>query len=846
MLSGFSSLASRLTTLIHTSFLLFFALFVVNSSFGQDLKRPNGDKTGTLATEGNATLKGQVLAKEGGAPIEYANVALFRGRDTIALKGVMTDSLGLFAFEQLPYGRFRILISYVGFRPLRYDSIILRPESPFVQLKPISLIGAETVLEGVSIESERAILEIGVEKKTFNVEKNIVSKGGTAADILAQLPSITVEQDGTVNMRGNGNVNILIDGRPSALTGTGKRGAALDQIPADLIEKVEIIANPSARYDPEGVSGIINIVLKKSTVQGTYGTVNVNVGTRDKYNGGFVLSHSWGDLTLSSGYTFRYANNYTRGVSDRKNTFADTSYFFDQLDNGDDLNRTHLANAGLEYKLTPLSILAVNGNLNIRNRSRIEQQGFTYLDQERVETGFSDRRVVTPSEGLGWESGVNFTQNFKTPGRRLFVLANFSTGNNKEAINARQIGINRLTNLPYDYPLEQLNTTRIQSQVITGQLDYIHPLRNTVRLEAGFKTIHRLTDNDLSATDFNHVIARWENNPQISNRFAFTERTYAAYGIYYREWKEFKAQFGLRLERTDVIANQRTTGQYNTYPYWSLFPSLNLSYKIKMGHDLQFNYSRRINRPELDNLNPFIDYSDPLNLRMGNPALRPEFIHSMEGMYVFSSERVTMSASIYYRLTTQQMIRYRTLQDDGAALMTFRNLSTNQSYGSEWILINRWTKKLNSTTSINAYGLNLNDWQLTQRARTGFAYNAKTLINWTIFPRFDAQFSYNYRSEMVIAQGEIKPIHYCDIGLRYSFAKNKWTATANLSDVFDTRQFAIHSVGRGFDQQFVRKRETRILFVGLAYSFGNMKLQPAKPRRGSGGGEGGEGGGGEF
>jgi outer membrane receptor protein involved in Fe transport len=773
-------------------------------------------------------IKGSLIDPSTKEHIEYAAVALIRSRDSSVTRGILTDSTGKFLFTEIPYGKYAIKVSCIGYKNYFKDSLMVRPGKEIIDLGNLELIPVTLTTEEVVIESERGNLEIGAEKKIFNVEKNLVAQGGTAQDILQQIPSVTIDSDGQVSLRGNGNVTILIDGKPTALTGSN-RSAILEQIPANLIDKVEVITNPSARYDADGTAGIINIVLKQNRKPGYFGAVNLNVGTNNKYNTGFSFSYGTPKFNLSTSYSFRYNEMWFNGNSFRKNILRDTSFYFDQNNNGDAIRRTHGANLSMDYRINPKNTIGLSASFNANTNPRFETIENRYLNEGKIQTDNSPRFSSEDESRLGWDCGLNYQKLFKNSEQKLTALFNYSGNRSVFEFSARQTGW-----LPGRYygEIQQRNSSTDNFDLGILQIDYTNPLKNGGRLEAGFKSIVRNIDNDFLAESYNFSSESWVNDTNLTNHFVFTEQVHAAYGIYSGKFKKIDYQAGLRLEQAFTNSEQLTQEGAYKYNYFSFFPSLHLSYKLNDLNHLQLNYSRRINRPDVGSLNPFINYTDPLNQRQGNPFLRPEYINSYELQHILYSKKITLTSTLYYRLTTNQIVRYRYLNEAGIAITTFNNLNDGHSYGAEFIAINRWTKFWNTTASFNLFGLELNDAALTAGAtRRGLSFVGKIISNFTIIKNLEFQLSYDVTGPRVIPQGKFYEIHALDAALRYSILKGKGTITFNVSDVFDTRRFRIYTESPNFQQEFMRKRETRIAYLGFNYNFGNMKPQQNNKNR---------------
>lgn len=813
--------------------ILLILLGIVTNLHAQPPGRRGGSSEGGNV-ESKGKLSGRILEKMTDQPIEYATVIVMRSNDSIPVGGGSSDEKGNFLISNLPYGKFKIKIGFVGYKNYQRDSILIKPDNPEVNLGVINLNSTEVVTNDVVIEAERSAVQINAEKKTFEVGQMSVAQGGSAADVLGQIPSITIDQDGGAQMRGNADVIILIDGKPSNLTGGG-RSAILEQIPANLIERVEVITNPSARYDPDGVSGIINIILKKNNKPGFFGSVNANAGTGDKYNGGISLSAGAAKWSANINYSYRYTDNFLAGNSKRENSLP-IVYNLDQVRDGIVINKSNLGNATFEYRPSDRSAISLKGGISYRDNPKWETTSYQFSDSNRITTMYSTRPTTWLRDNLGYEVGLGYVLSFKQPEKSLSASVMYSRNTGFEDL----IGLQNYRFVSGgDSSSGNRNQNTMGFYTYNSQIDFVSPLKNVGkhtkrRYELGAKNISRSTDQDFHAMILNGI--EWSDNSKLTNQFVFTESIYSAYGIYAGETPKWDYQFGLRAEQTYTVSDQKTTKEKYHYDYFNLFPTVHLSYKLTDMRQLQLNYSRRIKRQDLEQVNPFIVVTDPYNVQVGNPKLKPEITSSFELQYVQFSEKFTLTATAYYRYTSNRIIRFREIEMSsdgpipmGAAAVKFSNLQDNHSTGVEGILINRWFKWWNTTANLNIFYNELNDDRLGQAFTTSsnkvsnITWNGKIISNLTIKKKLEFQMSYNYRARNLNSQGIMDPMHSMDMGLKYSFMKSKLNVTLNVTDVFNTRQFSTTSRGYGYFQDFMYKRESRIVTLGALYSFGSLK-----------------------
>lgn len=764
-------------------------------------------------------------------PVEFATIALFNRRDSALVNGTITDEKGNFAIDQVPMGTYRMKISFIGYRTATKDSLQVSPQSPVRNLGTIGLRSSSQTLNEVVVTAEQPVFQQSIDKRVFNVEQSIVTQGGSATDVLETVPSLAVDIDGNLTLRGSGGVVVLIDGKPSTLTGAN-RSAILEQLPASAIESIEVITNPSSKYDAEGMSGIINIVLKKNKLQGFNGQASVSVGTRDKYNASLNLSYRTTKFNLYTNYSYRFDTRFTRGINNRLNTVDNTLRYLDQNTDGLNKNSNNLIQAGLDYYLTKRATLGLSAKYSMNDGSQDQLIRYENRNAERILDGLSYRNNEGENQGNNAEINLNYRQTFEKEGRELTASATYSGAGNNDRNQFNQQIYNPDFTPGSENPIRQNNLRNVKNSVTTLQSDYVHPIGENAKMETGLKSIIRQLDNDFVFEDYRYNQGSFVNNPLYSNRFVYNEQVHSIYGIYNATIKNFGYQAGVRLEQTLTESIQRTTDEKYTFNYLSFFPSVFLSYKLKQEQQLQLNYSRRINRPDIWQLNPFVDVSDTLNIRYGNPQLRPELTNSFELSYMKGWKKVFLTSSVYFRHSTDEQERFVTVDPNNVSTTTFINLGFEDFYGLELIARTTLTDWWNVTSTLNLFRkviggsvqqLNLNNANTT--------WSASIISNMNIPNLAQVQITGNYRGAQVEAQGIRRPVYGINLGIKRDILKKKGSISLNVSDIFNVREFNSETNGRNFAQTSLRKRETRIATLTFSYQFGKF-TDPEKRRSG--------------
>ena len=815
---------------------------------------PNGERPKI------GTLTGQVKNADSKKPIAYAKIFLLSARDSSVVTGGLADSLGNFIIEEIMVGPYIAKISSFGYSALFVDSLFFHPKSPRKDLGAIYMVRNDT-LAGVDVVFERTEVEAQIDKKVFNVDKQLTSQGGTAVDVLQNIPSVTVDMDGNISLRGSANVTILIDGRPSSITGGGRQGA-LTSIPASSIESIEIITNPSAKYDPDGMSGIINIILKKNKLKGFNGNIDLSLenGIHPDslnafpkllgfgYNTSFNLAYRNKFFNVYGGFSSNWYEGY-RNYDQINETFYSSGYNrIEQHRTGTHLRQGNLVKAGSDFYINSKNTLGFSFNGNIGREERTGDM-FYYEADSVANYNVWQRLSDDPGTRNGFDASLYYTKKFNESDHKLDFNGQYSKGGNTTEGDYLQNDYN-----PTDLTILTPNTLDQYVRTIDGhafttlQLDYYQPLKRIIikddstkvtrlgKFEAGLKSTIREVNQDYYQETFS--IADVDRN----NKFDFTEQVHAAYAIFGQDFEKFKYQIGLRAEAVFITSEVDKDTNLYTNNYQSLYPSLHLVRPLKENSELTLSYSRRVNRPHLHALNPFSNYTDPLNLQVGNPKLSPEYINSIELGYGLYGKKVTVTSSVYYRFMTDMIQRVRSIDTNGVATTTWSNIDDAQFYGLELMSIIKATKWWRIMASFNFSQTYINSTSGESALNnSGYSWSTNLMQTFTFNKGLSAQMTGFYRSPMILTQGLSQPMYSMDVAIRKTFLKDKMYANFKVSDIFNTRQFAFETSQEGVFESYGKfKHQSRRFTLTIGYVFGN---QDADKRRKGREGMGSEGGG---
>ncbi len=778
--------------------------------------------------EGNGTISGIVIDKDSRTPLEGAVLTLYGSKDSTRIKGAGSDSKGQFKMD-VPFGMYRIEANYVGYNIASVSKILVSPRKTDVTLDTIKLTQGSAKTEEIVVESERSVIEFTPEKKIFNVSETPVSSTGNASDVLNNVPSVTVDNDGNVSLRGSQNVKIMIDGKPV----TQDVPTLLEGIPAGSIESVELITNPSARYEAEGETGFINIVLKKNDSFGYNGVVSLSGATRDKYSGSIDLNLKNRKINLYADYNFQDASRYFNGLNTTNFESNSSIATLEQPSLSVTRMNSHLGKIGVDYSITDKQVLGFSTTISYRDRNQNENTLYNGYDITGGLSTQSNTNNLEEHKGLNYAASLTYNAKFKNPKETLYLEATYSRA--KDDINNNITNQQYIDNYdPVDFPAGLQNTAETDIQHLAYfQADYSHPFGNDSKLDAGIKSTYRQNGDDFTSNHFNDTTNQWVYDNSVSNNFDYKEYINAAYLIFASKINNFGYQVGLRAEATNTKGTLYTTGQTFDKKYIDFFPSVSLTQKLGLQDQFQLSYSRRVNRPNLRMINPFIDYSDPLNLRQGNPDINPEYIDSYELSYLRNMGPAIVTSSVFYRQTHGLITRFRTLLDSITTFTTIENLASAKSYGFELIGNSQIAPWWNFSGSFSYFRTDINAGNLqADLTNSGYSWTAKFITNFKLPFGFNLSASYFYLSKRPTALGEIQPLQAMDVSLKKDFFGGRASLSVRGSDIFDTQQFNINIANSGFTEYATHKRDSRNAYLTFTYKFGNLFDNQQKQRKG--------------
>jgi outer membrane receptor protein involved in Fe transport len=777
-------------------------------------------------------LSGVVFDSLSKQPIDYASVRLFSIKDSSVKAGVYTDAKGSIKLDEIPLGKYYIKISFSGYQTKTIQNINFTIDKPNRDLGNISLKKEATLeLNEVKVEAKKEMLINSIDKKIYDVDSDISVKGGSANDVLNNVPSVEVDQDGRISLRGDANVTILIDGRPSSLSG-GNGKSLLDALPANSIERIEIVTNPSSKYDPDGTSGIINIVLKKNKLKGVNGNVAVSVGSDHVYNGSAALSLRNAKMNLYGTYSYRYYEGYRNYESHLVRELLDTTFTLDQNRSGNDLMINHTSKLGADFYLNDKNTLGISLAGNFGKRERTGDLYNYLLDENNIERRKWLRSSSDPSNNQNFDINLNYKFDFKEDKGNIIFDANQSFGNEDVGGNYNEEYFD-LTD-----PLSQRLFNLEKNNVTTIQADLIRILPKSIKLEAGVKGIIRDSGIDTYSETLDNGLNQYLEDTLSNFIYKYTERIYSAYTNFGQSYKKIKYQLGARFESALQNPNLVSKNENYNNQYYNFFPSAFLTYTINKASEFSFSYSRRINRPNSDNLNPFTSYADPYNLRKGNPALNPEYINSFNIGYSINTKQLNITASVFYRQTRSVITRIKNFYEDGRTAVTYGNIDNSESVGPELVVIYKpftWMRNMFSANGNliqyrdNTVGY---DWN-----NSGFFYTIKYAGTFDFWKKTATlQINTQYNAPRITPQGKVQPRAAFDVSANKSLKEGNWNVGFRISDLFNTQEFRLEVTQPGSYQTSRFKQNTRRVYLNVSYKFGKYEMKKTRSSMEQGGG----------
>ncbi len=746
------------------------------------------------------TIQGKVIDKNLQQPIPYATVAIHDGADKIISGGISTDS-GDFSISDIPKGNYTLKVQFIGYKTYS-QPVEISKKNKDINVGTISLEEEAESLDDVTIVAERTTIEQKIDRKVINVGKDLTTTGGTASEIMNNIPSVNVDQDGNIALRGNQNVRILIDGKPTNIDAT----QLLKQIPSTSIKKIELITNPSAKYNPEGMSGIINIVLHKNSNIGFNGNINLglNFEKNARFNSSIDLNYRTGKVNFYGNYGNNITKRQNAGGVFRQDQNYQTDFKF--LDN----NKSHLFKVGLDYFIDDHNTVSVYTNQNLFDGLTDGTTDITFFNNDQNDLS---QQLLSDSDNQGSTYNFDYKHDFKKEGHNIELEVDYNVFESDSDDRFDFVGGDGSFTSYNDLINNERKNTTIN-------LDYVNPLSEKTKLELGYETRLRRTDNDYRSTLF------------ANSKYNYDRNIHSFYGTYGQNFEKWSYQLGARLESYEVEAVFDGEKIFED-DIFTVYPSGFISYTPGEKNSYQLSYSRRIDRPGLNQVNPIREWSTPRIVSIGNPELNPQFTNSIEANYTRKLGKGSITGGVFYRIINDEISQALIENPDveEGQILTFKNFDNNSSYGVEISSNYRATKWWSFNASFDLYSQtqkgvvdNIN------REVDAVVYNFRLNNSFKATKNLTFQVFGFYRGEQEGILFKTKPFYFVNTGARYNFLKGKGTASINFNDIFNTMRFRF-SANNPYPQNGQFQGETQTVFLGLSYRFGSGKNRKVSRKR---------------
>ncbi|MBU2905140.1 TonB-dependent receptor family protein [Arenibacter algicola] len=750
------------------------------------------------------TIKGTVVEESSGQPIAYATVMVGDNETKKPIDGTTTMDDGSFSLET-DASDYYIEVSFLGFRTKTFGPPPTQGKT--IDLGKVALTEDAEQLQEVVVQGEVSRTEFKLDKRVFNVGKDLSTTGASALEVLNNVPSVNVNIEGRISLRGSQGVQILINGKPSIIA--SEEGNALGTITADMIEKIEVMTNPSAKYDAEGTSGIINIVLKKEERKGLNGSISVNTGAPDSHSVGVSLNRRTENFNLFTqlGIGLRDMPNdlETRNVDLENNTTI--------LSNGTEYRNETYYNIvlGTDYHINDNNVLTLSGNFAMEIEEQPSNTSFVALDSNNTISSEWERTEVTDAKNPKFQYELQYKKDFENHEDHTLLFSGlgnfFGKDQSSEFLNTTISGD--------DNDSRQQTRTDFKEAIFTFKLDYTNPITDEWTLETGAQYVMNDVSNDYEVNNFTD--GAFVNDPGLTNVFEFDQKVLGLYGTGSYEGKKWGIKGGLRLEQTGQNTLLVTTSSTNDQNYGNFFPSLHSSYKFSDKVSVQAGYSKRIYRPRMWDLNPFFNIRNNYSVRQGNPDLQPEFTDSYEITSIYILGPASINFGVYHRYTTDVIERITTFENNVSTTKP-ENIGTNKATGIEF----------NAKYS-PAKWLTLNgDFNYNQFQRDGIfettvfdfsnqQWTSKLMTKIKLPSDFDLEMTGNYQSSYQTVQSDVSDMLFMDMGLRKNIMKGKAVLNLSVRDLFASRVDESQIAQANYE---VYNRRQRGTFVALGFSYG--------------------------
>ncbi len=802
--------------------ILFALIFVLNTGLEAQNRRPEASKSGTQR-QSPGRIRGKVYDKEQNRAIEYATIALFLQKDSSVVSGVTTDKNGNFELSNLRPEKYYLEVSFLGYSPTYINDITVAPGAWDKNLDKITIVPDDIILDGVVVSPDQQSVSYQIDKKVIRVGENLSSAGMTAVEVLENVPSVRVNIDGEVSLRGSTGFTVLVDGKPTVLDPSD----VLRQMPASTIQSIEIVTNPSVKYEPDGTAGLLNIITKKSKMQGLQGLINLKGGNLGQYGGDFLLNYKLPNINFYLGANYDYSPRPMDSYSERRNYSGDSITYRTSTGTGSRNRNRYGIKGGLEWDFSSKT----NFSLESRGGKFImeDENNFLY----RTSHSFDTYNLLQTNNNTGNREmnylvvNSNIIHRFQPQGHELTLQASYRYRDGQEN------SLNELLTSSKEIQQGTHTTEQGPAKSWNIKLDYVKKFNSFFHIETGVQT--RLGDSKDMTTIALYDTSSLTYQEQIafSNTSSYIRNIYAAYGIVKGEYSRLGYQLGLRGEYTLRKINTEKQNQEFVVDRYDLFPSLHFSYQLPHEQQIMTSYSRRIDRPRGHYFEPFITWMNMFNVRQGNPELLPEYIDATELGYLKSWENSQLSIEGFYRIRSNRIERIQSVYTPDVLLTSYENVGKDYALGGEFMYTYNPTTWWELTLMADYYNFKIKG-ELNGKSLERSTFNWSSRVNnaFKITRNLRLQLDGFYNSPSISSQGEESGYYALNAGARASFLEGKLTLVTQVRDLLGTVKHSSTTKDKSFYNYVERIPQSPNLSFTLSYSLNNYKKKRSKDSSG--------------
>ncbi|WP_066224584.1 outer membrane beta-barrel family protein [Formosa haliotis] len=762
------------------------------------------------------SIKGVVVEKGSNLAVPYATVVIVDSQSNQPITGTTTNEDGAFNIETDSKAVY-LKISFIGFKTLTFNSIDFNSSN--IDLGTLYMEQDAQALDEVVVRAEVSSTQFKLDRKIFNVGQDIANTGASALEVLNNVPSVNVNIEGQVSLRGNSGVQILIDGKPSVLADESSN--ALGTITSDMIERIEVITNPSAKYDAEGTAGILNIILKKEEKKGLNGSISLNTGIPDNHSIGVSLNRRTEKFNLFTQFGGGYRSLPRENTSENTNFETESTV----TSEGTEYRNETFFNItlGTDYHINDLNVLTLSGNFAYEIEDQPSRTDFSSYQGSVLESQWY-REEATDATNPKWQYELNYKKEFKNNEEHTLLFSALGSffGKDQESEFTNTTTYGDIVNV------DQQTETTFQQADYTFKLDYTNPISETFTIETGVQYLINDVGNDYEVRELES--GEWIVNPNLTNNFEYNQKVLGFYGTGSYEADKWGVKMGLRIEDTNLHTLLTNTDEENNQKYTDFFPTVHSSYKFNDDFSIQAGYSKRIFRPRLWDLNPFFNIKNNYNIRVGNPNLQPEYTNSYELTGILKLGKATLNSSVFYLYTTDVVERVSVFQDN-VTVTTPINVGTNGAVGFEF---NGKYAPLNWLSFNGDFNFNYfereGDFEDQSFDFTGNKWSGRITSKIGLPADFDLEITGQYESDYQTVQGESEGFAFADIGLRKKILKGKVVVNFAVKDVFESRIYQSTILNEN-NYNYNRNFRGRFFTLGFSYGFGRGEAMTYSGRR---------------